>query len=124
MRCHEIIPNVVVDDELFSAAAAGLAVHAPALRTPSWEEFVDPHGWWLVPGPDDDDTGVPIGYKAEFVVVQSLELTVKVNLWYRPDLRGGETSRPHTHPWEVMEAYPVLGAYEDEHWHRKREELH
>ncbi|MFD0891155.1 hypothetical protein ACFQ08_41955, partial [Streptosporangium algeriense] len=41
-----------------------------------------------------------------------------LNIWHRPDLRSRETSKPHTHPWEVMEAHPVLGGYEDEHWHR------
>lgn len=92
--------------------------HGRDLSPLGWEAFTDPTRWWMVPSPDDDDFGVPLGYKAEYLVLQTLELTVKINLWYRPDLRSTETSRPHTHPWEVMEAHPVLGGYEDEHWHR------
>lgn len=118
MRCLEIIPGITLDEELFGAAAAGLAAHVSGQPPLTWEAFADPLRWYLVPGPDDDDAGVPIGYKAEFVVMQTLDLTVKINIWYSPDLRSAETSKPHTHPWEVMEAYPVLGAYEDQHWHR------
>uniref|UniRef100_UPI003F49B1C0 hypothetical protein n=1 Tax=Amycolatopsis sp. CA-293810 TaxID=3239926 RepID=UPI003F49B1C0 len=113
-----VIPGIALDGELFGAAAEGLASRVPHLPALTWEEFTDPARWWLVPGPDDDDAGVPLGYKAEFVVITTTDLTVKINVWHRPDLRRGETSRPHTHPWEVMEAYPVLGEYEDEHWHR------
>jgi hypothetical protein len=114
----EIILGVTIDDEMYAAAADGLSAHAPAQPLLTWETFTDPMRWWLVPGPDDDDTGVPIGYKAEFTLIQTLEVTIKANVWYRPDLRSRETSEPHTHPWEVMEAHPVLGGYEDEHWHR------
>jgi hypothetical protein len=114
----EIIPNIVVDDELYAAAAAGLTVHVPSQPLLTWQEFTDPIRWWLVPSPEDDAAGVPLAYKAEFVVTMTTDLTVKINIWHRPDLRSTETSKPHTHPWEVMEAYPVLGGYEDEHWHR------
>jgi hypothetical protein len=113
-----IIPGLEVDDTIYNAAAAGLAAHAPGQPALTPEAFIDPSRWWLVPGPDDDDTGVPVAYKAEFELVQSLDLTIKINKWFRPDLRSKETSKPHTHPWEVMEAYPVLGGYEDAHWHR------
>ena len=114
----DIIPGLMLDDELYGAAAAGLTLHAPEQPELTWQEFVEPTRWWLVPSPDDDDRGVPLAYKAEFVVTQTLDLTIKINLWYRPDLRSAETSKPHTHPWEVMEAHPVLGGYEDEHWRR------
>jgi len=114
----EVIPGLRLDEELYGAAAEGLAAHAPVQPALTWEMFSDPARWWLVPSPDDDDAGMPLSYKAEFVVTQTADLTIKINVWYRPDLRSAETSRPHTHPWEVMEAHPVLGGYEDEHWHR------
>ncbi len=117
MRRLDIIPGLILDEELYGAAAAGLAAHARG-HVVSWEEIADPARWWRVPSPDDDDQGVPLPYKDEFLVTQTPHLTIKVNVWHRPDLRCGETSRPHTHPWEVMEAYPVLGGYEDDHWHR------
>lgn len=113
-----IIPGISVDDEMYQAAAEGLALHAPDQRSLTWESFTDPSRWWLVPSPDDDDAGIPIGYKAELELVQTVDLTIKINIWYLPDLRRGETSTPHTHPWEVMEAHPVLGGYTDEHWQR------
>lgn len=118
MHRLDIIPGITLDEELFGAASEGLAAHAPDQPALTWDTFADPTRWWLVPGPDDDDAGVPLGYKAEFVVTQTLDLTIKINIWYRPDLRSAETSKPHTHPWEVMEAHPVLGGYEDQHWHR------
>jgi hypothetical protein len=118
MNRLEIIPGLVLDEELHAAAAEGLAAHAPDQPALTWGQFADASRWWLVPSPDDDDHGVPLAYKAEQVLVQAAELTIKINIWYRPDLRSAETSRPHTHPWEVLEAHPVLGAYEDDHWHR------
>jgi len=114
----EIIPGLTLDEDLYAAAADGLATHAPDQPALTWEAATDPARWWLVPSPDDDDQGAPLPYKAEYVVTQTLDLTVKVNIWHRPDLRRGETSRPHNHPWDVMEAHPVLGGYEDMHWHR------
>lgn len=118
MPTSYIIPGLDMDDELFAAAAEGLAEHVPDLPPLSYEDITDPMRWWRVPGPDDDGDGEPIAYKAEFLVSRTLARTVKVNRWYGPDLRSGETSKPHTHPWEVMEAHPVLGGYDDAHWHR------
>ncbi|MEO6082775.1 MAG: hypothetical protein ABIQ18_06680 [Umezawaea sp.] len=118
MRSLTIIPGITLDEELFDAAGEGLAVHAPDQPALTWDTFANPVRWWLVPSPDDDDAGVPLGCKAEFVLTQTTDLTIKINIWYRPDLRSRETAKPHTHPWEVMEAHPVLGGYEDEHWHR------
>src|SRR6266536_3253646 len=81
----EVIPGLVLDEELFAAAAEGLATHAPDLPALTWAEFTDPRRWWLVPGPDNDADGNPLAYKAEFVVIQNGEVTIKINIWYRPD---------------------------------------
>lgn len=118
MHRLNIIPGLTLDEELFDVTREGLTTHAPDQPDLTWETFVDPFRWWLIPGPEDDDAGVPLRYKAEFGVTQTPDLTIKVNIWYRPDLRSAETSKPHTHPWEIMEAHPVLGGYEDQHWHR------
>jgi hypothetical protein len=64
----EIIPGLTVDTGLYEAAAAGLAAHAPDQPALAWEDFVAADRWWLVPSRDDDDAGVPLPYKAEYVV--------------------------------------------------------
>jgi hypothetical protein len=113
-----IVPGLCVDTDIYEAAASGLATHIPDRPRLSWREFTAPARWWLVPGPEDDGEGNPLPYKAECVLLETSALTIKINLWYRPDLRGAGDSRPHSHPWEVMEAHPVLAGYRDEHWHR------
>lgn len=113
-----VIAGLDLDHELYEAAEHGVSTHAVGQPPLRWEDFRDPSRWWLVPGPEDDDQGVPLPYKAEFVLTQTRDLTIKINRWFEADLRTGDEPRPHTHPWEVMEAYPLLGGYEDQHWHR------
>lgn len=109
MRRHEIVPGIAVDDELFGAAATGVAAHAPDADPLSWETFSDPARWWLVP----DDCGE--GYKAELELLMEDEQTLKINLWSLPDLRGGAVSAPHSHPWP-FEAHVLLGGYTEDRY--------
>lgn len=62
---------------MFETAAAGVLEFAPDVAPLTWETFIDPVGWWKIP---DDDC---VSYKAELT------------------LRGGQESRPHSHPWRV-----------------------
>ncbi|TCO57144.1 hypothetical protein [Actinocrispum wychmicini] len=118
MNTIEIVPGLVLDDEMLDAATAGLAEHAPEVPALTRDQLLDPLRWWRVPGPDDDDAGVPLACKDEFVVFRSDDLTIKIMRWLGPDLRKGETSQPHTHAWRVMEAHPLLHGYVDDHWYR------
>ncbi|MET9779119.1 hypothetical protein ABZ023_33555 [Streptomyces sp. NPDC006367] len=103
MKPVEIVPGLVVDEQLFDAAVAGLAAHAQDERV-TWGSFTDEQNWTLVPGPDG------AGYKAEYLVRGEKERTVKINLWFSPDLRDGEAPKPHNHPWEFT-AFILLGGY-------------
>jgi hypothetical protein len=104
-----IIPGLTVDDELFDAAAAGIAAHVPDLAPLTWRQFTAPAGWTLVP----DAEGV--GYKAELTLVADAERTVRTNIWFLPDLRGGQTSMPHSHPWPFR-THVLLGGYREDRY--------
>lgn len=104
-----IVPGLTVDSELFEAAAHGLTTHAPERAPLTWPTFIDPAGWTLVP----DDCGS--GYKAELVLLNTRERTLKINLWYLPDLRGGQRSQPHSHPWDFA-AHVLLGGYSEDRY--------
>lgn len=89
-----IAPGLTLDSGLYDAAAAGITDHLPDLGPLQWEDFVS-RQWTLVP---DELTGEP--YKAELTLSKTSGWTVKCNLWMAPDRRGGETPKPHNHPWD------------------------
>lgn len=109
MTTLQIAPGLVLDDALYSAAAAGIAAHAPGIAPLTWDRFTAPTDWTLVP----DDSGA--GYKAELGLLNAREATVKVNLWFTPDLRGGQEPAPHSHPWHFR-AYVLLGGYSEDRY--------
>ena len=104
MTTIQIAPGLILDNRLYDAAAAGTSSHAPELGPLTWEQFTRPGSWCLVP----DDRGD--AYKAELVLAESREATTKINLWFLPDLRGGQRSAPHSHPW-AFSAHVLLGGY-------------
>lgn len=106
---HLIIPRLTVTGEMYEAARAGVAAYVPHLGPLTWERFTDAAGWTLIPDPDGDP------YKAELALRLDEEQTVKVNLWSAPDLRGGEESRPHSHPWR-FDAHVLLGGYSEDRY--------
>jgi hypothetical protein len=109
LRTTTIVPGLSVDDELFGAAEAGIAEHLPDLAPLTWDRFTSPAGWTLVP----DAEGVC--YKAELTLAADTGRTVKLNLWSRPDLRGGQAPMPHSHPWP-FQAHLVLGGYTEDRY--------
>lgn len=93
MKTTTIAPGLVLTEAQYAAAAAGMAAHA-TLGPLTWGQFTAPTGWWLVP----DEAGD--AYKAELVLREDAEATVKVNLWLLPDRRSGDgRPTPHSHPW-------------------------
>jgi len=109
MTTARIAPGLVLDDVLFDAAQAGVAAHVPGLAPLTWARFTSPGDWTLVP----DDRGD--GYKAELVLINTRESTAKVNLWFAADLRGGQQSTPHSHPW-AFDAHVLLGGYSEDRY--------
>jgi hypothetical protein len=109
LRTATIVTGLILDDEMYQAAAAGIAEHVPDLAPLTWSRFTTPTLWTLVP----DDEGA--GYKAELTLLADPDRTVKVNLWYLPDLRGGQTPTPHSHPWSFR-AHVLLGGYSEDRY--------
>jgi hypothetical protein len=109
MPTKELLPNLTLDTELYEAAAATVAAHAPQYITLTWENYTDPIRWWLVP----DDHGD--AYKAEFELLKTRDKTLKINIWYLPDLRGGDLDKPHSHPWD-FDAHIFGGGYDEDRW--------
>ncbi|MFF7446509.1 MULTISPECIES: hypothetical protein [unclassified Streptomyces] len=108
MRTVRVVPGLTVDEELFDATVDGLARFTPD-ESLTWAEFTSEDRWLLVPDSDG------VGYKAEAVLRREEGRTVKVNLWMAPDLRDGEKSRPHNHPWEFT-AHILAGGYTEQRY--------
>lgn len=106
----EITPQFAVTEEIFEAAAAGIAAHAPDVGSLKWERFAAPGGWLLIP----DDQGELS--KAEMSLLVTAERTVRLNVWVRPDLRGGQKPMPHNHPWSSFTGHVLLGGYDEDRY--------
>ncbi|WP_172387951.1 hypothetical protein [Streptomyces sp. MNP-20] len=91
MESIRVAPGLVLGEAQYVTAAAGVAAHAPALAPLTWEAFVRPQGWWLVPDKDGELS------KAELTLQESRDRTIKINLWFLPDLRSAHPF-PHSHP--------------------------
>lgn len=116
MERIEIIPGLIVDEEMYQRAVRGLEQHAPSGKL-TWEAFTDEHGWLLIPDPDG------AGYKGELVVRREEDCTVKINLWMAPDLRAGAEPAPHNHPWEFR-AHVLMGGYTEQRYQVLDGEVH
>lgn len=116
MEPVEIVPGLVVDEEMFDAAVRGLAARTPYERL-TWGTFTDERHWTLIPDPQGS------GYKAEYLVRRESERTVKINLWLGPDLRDGSAPRPHNHPWPFT-AFILLGGYTEDRYEPVRGRVH
>ncbi|GHE14689.1 hypothetical protein [Streptomyces alanosinicus] len=104
----EVVPGLAVDLDLYEAAVNGLKEHAPE-ETLAWETFTSPESWTLVPDPDEQ------GYKGELVLRREDSHTRKINLWFAPDLRDGQSPKPHNHPWEFT-SHVLSGAYTEQRY--------
>lgn len=106
-----ILPGLTLADDLYEAARAGLAEHLPELPALTREQWTTPTSWWLIPEADG------IMSKAELTLVKSEGLTAKLNVWFRPDLRG----MPHNHPWKTFTGHLLAGGYDENRWHHDPE---
>ncbi|MEV8395936.1 MULTISPECIES: hypothetical protein [unclassified Streptomyces] len=105
MEPIRIAPGLVLTEAQYATAAAGIAAHAPDFAPLTWDTFVRPQGWWLVPDKDGQLS------KAELVFREERDRTVKINIWYLPDLRGAGP-RPHSHPWDFSSQI-LTGGYSE-----------
>ncbi|MBY8887267.1 hypothetical protein K7472_20830 [Streptomyces sp. PTM05] len=105
-----IAPGLTLTDVLYETAAVGAAAYAADLAPLTWEQFISPMSWWLVP----DGSGRLS--KAELTLAEGRDRTVKFNVWYAPDLRGpGGVPCPHSHPWP-FESKILLGGYTEDRY--------
>ncbi|WP_157408150.1 hypothetical protein [Actinomadura atramentaria] len=109
-RMTQVLPDLAITDAMFEAAADAVAEHAPASPPLTWETMTDPTSWWLIPTPD------AVLSKAELVLHRTPDLTVKVNVWHAPDLRGDGKPLPHNHPWREFTGHVVLGGYTEDRY--------
>lgn len=109
----EVIPGLILDDAMFDLAAAAIQTHAPDLPPLTFQRFTSATGWWMIP--DDDGNG----YKAELTLRNDREKTYRLNNWFLPDLRGGQQSRPHSHPWPFT-ARIISGGYAEDRYEATR----
>lgn len=108
MPTVEVIPHLTVDDTMYDLAMWGIDDHAPDLEPLTWKRFTDPDGWALIPDTDGEVS------KAELTLLNGVGRTVKLNVWYRPDVRGGEEEKlHHNHRWSTFTGYLLRGGYDE-----------
>lgn len=108
MSTVEVIQGLILDEAMYEAAAAGVAEHAPHVGPLTRERFVDPAGWLNIPDLDGEIS------KSELTLLVGVDATVKLNVWFRPDVRGGDEDQiPHNHRWEIFHGHLLRGAYSE-----------
>ena len=105
-----ILPGLTLDDLMYESVSWQVH-HIEPRPVISWGMFTDPERWCLVPAPDAS------AYKAEMLVERNESRTIKVNLWFAPDLRDGARPMPHSHPWEFT-SYILEGGYREDRYTR------
>ncbi|MEV0442979.1 hypothetical protein AB0I84_15700 [Streptomyces spectabilis] len=105
MEPIRVAPGLALTETQYVAAATGIAARAPDLAPLAWEAFVRPLGWWLVPDTDGELS------KAELILREDRDVTVKINLWFLSDLRSTHPC-PHSHPW-TFSSQILAGGYSE-----------
>ncbi|WP_410646196.1 hypothetical protein [Amycolatopsis sp. cmx-4-54] len=104
----ETIPGLVLTEAMYERTAAGVAEFPPHVGTLSRSRFVDAANWLNIPDLDGEIS------KSELTLLVGVEATVKLNVWFRPDIRGGaEEQIPHNHRWNLLRGHILRGAYRE-----------
>jgi hypothetical protein len=111
MNTITVAPGLKLDEDMYELAADAVASRLPNLAPLTFDDFIAPSLWSNIP----DETGELS--KAEAVLMRSRHLTVKINVWFREDLRGAGAPAPHNHPWESFTSYVLGGGYDEDRWH-------
>jgi hypothetical protein len=107
----DVAPGLTVTDDMYDIAVDGLTQHTPELPPLTWEEFTSP-AWTLIP---DENTGE--AYKAERTLLKTPTRTIRINVWFAPDLRDSQGPKPHNHPWDFHSVI-LGGAYAEDRYRR------
>jgi hypothetical protein len=107
-----ILPGFTVDQTMYETAANGIATLAADLAPLTWDKFTAPASWLLIPDEQGEIS------KAEMILTCSVQRTVKLNIWYRPDVRGGAKIVPHNHRWDTFCGNLLLGGYDEDRYTR------
>lgn len=120
MRCMDAtaIPAFTLTNVLYELAAAGVAIHAPSLAPLTQKRFTALADWLHIP----DDQGALS--KSELTLARTPALTVRLNIWFRPDLRGGDRPQPHNHPWETFTGHVLAGGYDEDRYEGQGGDVH
>jgi hypothetical protein len=108
----EVIPGLTLHESMYELAAEGVAAFAPHLDPLTWERFTDPTLWLNIPDADGQVS------KTELTLLCGVEATVKLNMWWRPDIRGGDEVVPHNHRWNEFRGHVLRGAYREVRFRR------
>jgi hypothetical protein len=113
MKSLQITPGLRLNEDMYGVVRwQGLARHAPHLGPLTWQRFTNPARWWLIPGRDGSLS------RAEMTLRETPNETVKVNIWFMPDLpphSRRHKPRPHSHPWDFR-SHILLGAYYEDRY--------
>ncbi|HKX72729.1 MAG TPA: hypothetical protein VJM32_01805 [Candidatus Saccharimonadales bacterium] len=115
MRRLTVAPSLVLDEEMYEAARAGLGHCAPdCVPGFTWEWFTARQQWRLIPDVENPDEPF---FKAECVIKQEPPFlqTVKLNVWRSADLRRDGAPVPHSHPWPFRGRL-LLGGYDEDRY--------
>lgn len=85
-----VIPGLILDDDLFERAAAGIRHYAPQAAPLTWERFVTPANWLNMPNDRDELS------KSEMTLLNTPKRTLRLNVWHCADTRAATTSRCRT----------------------------
>lgn len=112
MQSITVAPHFALDSDMYELARASLVRFAPEqVERFTWERFITRENWQLIPDVENPD--VPF-FKAEFIVKHGAPYlqTIKLNIWYSPDLRRDGAPAPHSHPWPFI-SHVLMGGYQE-----------
>ncbi len=113
MRPVEVIQGLVIDEEMFQRAEAGVARYAPHIAPLTWETFTRSGIWINVPDASGELS------KSELTLLIGEPATVKLNIWHSPDVRGGDMVVPHNHRWLSFTGHLLSGGYDEDRYTRR-----
>lgn len=117
MHTVTIAPGLILNETMYDIACDGITQHAPDVGPLRWRTWIG-QDWTLIP---DEQTGE--AYKAELTLLKTATRTVRLNVWFAPDLRGGNAPKPHNHPWDFHSTI-LHGSYAEDRYDLRDGQVH